>query len=201
MIIKKVDFITSSSSISQCPRPVIPEYGFTGRSNVGKSSLINYLTNHSRLAFTSGKPGRTQTINHYLVDEQWYLVDLPGYGYAKTSKKQRDSMATLIEDYTLHRVSLACLFVLIDARHKPMKIDLDFIHWLGVSQVPLGIVFTKTDKAKKAPLENNIRAFQQRMLEHWEETPPFFLTSAVQKKGKAELLEFIAQVNAEFSKP
>ena len=191
MEIKNAQFLVSSSKVSQCPLPVKPEFAFIGRSNVGKSSLINLLTNRKDLAKVSVKPGKTQTINHFDIDEKWYLVDLPGYGYAKTSKSLREGFGQMIEDYILKRENLYCTFILIDARLKPQAIDLDFIQWLGVHNQPLVIVLTKTDKMKRNELEASKKVFCDKMFTIWEELPPIFLSSTVTKAGRKEILDFI----------
>ncbi len=189
--IRNAVFIKSSSKLGECPKNDQPEFAFIGRSNVGKSSLINLLTGKKNLAKTSSTPGKTTLINHYHMDEKWFLVDLPGYGYAKRSKAERKKFGPLIEDYILGRTNLACLFVLIDCRHKPQPIDLGFINWLGVNAIPFCIVFTKTDKLGNNALRQNLQNFQETLLETWEELPQFFLTSALQKTGREELLVFI----------
>jgi GTP-binding protein len=194
MIINKAEFIKSSAQPSECPTTKLSELAFIGRSNVGKSSLINLLTGRKNLAKTSVSPGKTRLINHFLIDEQWFLVGLPGYGYAKVSKKDRSKFTKLIEDYITERENLKCLFVLIDCRHKPQKSDMDFIRWLGVNQVPFIIVFTKTDKPTQKELHANIEAFKEEMLETWEQVPEYFLSSSVKKSGRDEILKFIAGI-------
>ena len=195
MEINNIKFLTSNTDYEKCPKPDKPEYAFIGRSNVGKSSLINYLCNRNKLAYTSSKPGRTQTINHYLVDNAWYLVDLPGYGYAKASKKQRDKTADMIENYARSRINLQCLFVLIDARHEPLKIDIDFINWLGINEVPIAIIFTKTDKVKPGRLDKHMKAFSEELKKAWTDIPNIFSSSAVEKEGKDHILSFIDAIN------
>ncbi|MCK4922329.1 MAG: YihA family ribosome biogenesis GTP-binding protein [Bacteroidales bacterium] len=193
MIIKKAVFIKSSQKNSECPNTKQPEFAFIGRSNVGKSSLINMLTGRKSLAKTSTTPGKTRLINHFLIEDNWYLVDLPGYGYAKVSKKDRERFGLLIEEYILKRESLVCVFVLIDSRLKPQKIDLEFITWLGEKQVPFNIVFTKSDKINKKVLHNNLKAFEESLFENWEELPTRILSSSVTKVGREEILKFIQE--------
>ena len=192
MIITSAEFISSYADVRKCPPPDKAEFAFIGRSNVGKSSLVNMLTNTKTLAKTSAKPGKTQTINHFLINKQWYLVDLPGYGYASVSKTLREGFGKIIDGYVLNRENLSCLFVLIDCRLEPQKIDLSFINWAGGKGVPLGIIFTKADKLSRGELAKNINQFKKTMLLEWEELPPSFVTSAEKKTGKDELLEFIS---------
>lgn len=199
MEIKHAEFICSSAKVSQCPKPDRPEYAFIGRSNVGKSSLINMLTMRQKLAKISGKPGKTRLINHFLINQSWYLVDLPGYGYAKISKSQRLVFQKLIDSYIMQRPNLLYLFVLLDVRHAPQSSDLQFMEQLGLAAIPFAMVFTKADKLSKNKIEENLRHYRQKMLESWEELPPVFLTSASKNQGKAELLNFIAQSNATFA--
>lgn len=189
--IRNALFIKSSSKLGECPNTDQAEFAFTGRSNVGKSSLINLLTGRKNLAKTSSTPGKTTLINHYHMDEKWFLVDLPGYGYAKRSKSERKKFGPLIEDYILGRENLYCLFALIDSRLNPQPIDLSFIHWLGVNSIPFCVVFTKTDKLGKNQLHQNIQNFQDALLETWEELPRFFFTSSQHKTGREELLGFV----------
>lgn len=198
MEIKNPRFLKSSQKLSELPPDDKPEYAFVGRSNVGKSSLINRLCNRKQLAKTSGTPGKTQLINHFLIDDTWYIVDLPGYGYAQVSKKERKVFQSMITEFVVERESLMCVMVLIDSRIKPQKIDLEFIEFLGVNEVPFVIVFTKTDKPKKTELAANIELFKNKMLETWEELPPMFQTSAVKGTGKEELLGYIDEVNKLF---
>lgn len=200
MIIKSVNFIKSSSKWQECPEPLIPEYAFIGRSNVGKSSLINALMNHKDLAKTSQTPGKTQLINHFLVNEEWYLTDLPGYGYAKVSKSLRKDFEKLIHNYILNRKNLVNLFVLVDIRHSPQKIDLEFMEWCGENGVPFSIVFTKSDKVKPGAVVQNIQHYQTQLLETWEGLPDLYTTSAEKKIGGEEILKFIQQTNAELYK-
>lgn len=195
MVIKSAEFVISNSQVSKCPTTGLPEYAFIGRSNVGKSSLINMLTGKKGLAMTSQKPGKTQLINHFIINGAWYLVDLPGYGYARLSKDGREKLKTMIEDYTLERKELVCLFVLIDSRHEPQKIDLEFIQWLGEEGVPFALVFTKADKLTKGRLSANLEAYKARLLEEWEELPPIFVTSSEQQLGRDELLSYIEGIN------
>ena len=195
MVIKSAEFVISNSQVSKCPTTGLPEYAFIGRSNVGKSSLINMLTGKKGLAMTSQKPGKTQLINHFIINGAWYLVDLPGYGYARLSKDGREKLKTMIEDYTLERKELVCLFVLVDSRHEPQKIDLEFIQWLGEEGVPFALVFTKTDKLTKGRLAANLEAYKARLLEEWEELPPIFVTSSEQQLGRDELLSYIEGIN------
>lgn len=196
MIIKSADFVISNTDPSKCPEGNQPEYAFIGRSNVGKSSLINMLTKREGLAKTSQTPGKTLLINHFLINRQWYLVDLPGYGYAQRSKKQRDELQRIIWSYIAQREQLTCLFVLIDSRHKPQAIDVEFINKLGEYGVPFAIVFTKLDKLGSNAGRENINSYKQHLLESWEELPPIFATSAKDKRGREELLDYIEQINA-----
>ncbi len=197
MIIKTAEYIASFVSVSQCPEPDKPEYAFIGRSNVGKSSLINMLTGRKALARVSNTPGKTQTINHFLINQEWYLVDLPGYGYAKISKTQRKKWETFIRSYLSKRENLQCVFLLIDGRIPPQKIDLEFADWMGELGIPFVLVFTKTDDKKKFK-PANIKTFEKKMLETWEEMPTYFVTSARKKTGRDEVLNFITDINAEF---
>ena len=195
MVIKSAEFVISNSQVSKCPTTGLPEYAFIGRSNVGKSSLINMLTGKKGLAMTSQKPGKTQLINHFIINGAWYLVDLPGYGYARLSKDGREKLKTMIEDYTLERKELVCLFVLVDSRLEPQKIDLEFIQWLGEEGVSFALVFTKADKLTKGRLAANLEAYKARLLEEWEELPPIFVTSSEQQLGRNELLSYIEGIN------
>lgn len=195
MLIKSAEFVVSNSRVEKCPTTGLPEYAFIGRSNVGKSSLINMLTGRKGLAMTSQKPGKTQLINHFIINKEWHLVDLPGYGYARLSKDGRDGLRRMIEDYVLERRELVCLFVLLDARLEPQKIDLEFIEWLGEESVPFALVFTKADKLSKGKLSANISAYKDRLLEGWEELPPLFITSSEARTGRDELLDYIEGIN------
>jgi len=195
MIIKTARFVISNSDIDKCPKPNLPEYAFIGRSNVGKSSLINMLTGNSKLAKISGNPGKTRLINHFIINDEWYLVDLPGYGFAKVSKTDRKKFEQFIRKYILQRENLYCICLLIDSRHEPQTIDLEFMDWLGESQVPFVIVFTKTDKLNKTQFENFQMNYTNKMLETWDEVPKMFVTSAETGLGKNDLLEFIEGVN------
>jgi GTP-binding protein len=194
-IVKSAKFIISNTDIKKCPQDGKPEYAFIGRSNVGKSSLINMLTNQRKLAMTSATPGKTLLINHFLINNEWYLVDLPGYGYAKRSKSQTEQLEHIISSYVLDRQQLTLLFVLIDSRHAPQKIDLEFIQWLGENGVPFSIIFTKADKLTKTALAGNIAAYKNRLLEEWEELPQIFITSSETAYGREEVLGYINQVN------
>lgn len=198
MIVKIAEFVVSNTKLELCPEPNKPEYAFIGRSNVGKSSLINYLTGHKKLAKTSGKPGKTQLINHFMINNEWYLVDLPGYGYAQTSKTNRKKWEAFIADYILHRKNLMNLFVLIDSRLPAQKIDLDFMEWLGEKGVPFSMVFTKTDKLSSSALNKNLLAYKKEMLKVWEEMPINFTTSAAGKVGKEPILNYIESINGVF---
>ena len=191
----KASFVISSPDVASCPRSTLPEYAFIGRSNVGKSSLINMLTRNPKLAKTSQKPGKTLLINHFLIDDKWHLVDLPGYGYAQAGQKQREKLRLMIERYCLLRQELCSLFVLVDCRHEPQQIDLAFMEWLGENEVPFAIVFTKGDKLGKVRLRENVEAYKQKMLETWVELPPVFVTSAETGMGGDELLQYIESVN------
>ena len=191
----KADFIASYGISSQLPESDRPELSFSGRSNVGKSSLINMLTNNKKLAKTSATPGKTLLINHFLINNEWYLVDLPGYGYAKISKKEQEKLQQIISSYILHREQMTNLFVLVDSRHEPQKIDMEFIEWLGESGIPFSIVFTKADKSKPTKLKANIDAYLKALKEQWEELPPYFITSSENKTGRTELLNYIESIN------
>lgn len=195
MKINQAEFVISNTDVGKCPKDRIPEYAFIGRSNVGKSSLINALTDHKNLAKTSGRPGKTQLINHFLINKNWFLVDLPGYGYAKVSKTKRDVFQKFITDYFLKREQLICTFVLVDVRHEPQKIDLDFMAFLGNQQIPFCIIFTKADKLGSSSLQKNIKNYQTKILEQWSAMPQFFVTSAVSKTGREEILDYIDQIN------
>jgi GTP-binding protein len=196
MNITKAEFLMSNTRIDHLPNDNIPEYAFIGRSNVGKSSLINMLVQRRGLAKTSSVPGKTVAINHFIVNDAWYLVDLPGYGYAQHSKKQRDTWRIMINNYIKQRRNLVCTFVLVDSRIEPQNNDLGFVEWLGENQVPFCIVFTKADKVSKADLDKNVEAFKARLLEDWEELPPIFITSSEKKQGRDEVLDYIEEQNA-----
>ena len=195
MVIKSAEFVISNSRVEKCPTTGLPEYAFIGRSNVGKSSLINMLTARKGLAMTSQKPGKTQLINHFIINDAWYLVDLPGYGYARLGKDSRDSLRRMIEDYVLERKELVLLFVLLDCRHDPQKIDLEFIQWLGEEGVPFALVFTKADKLSKGRLAANVEAYKAKLHEEWEELPLIFVTSSEERMGRDELLGYIEGIN------
>ena len=197
MKIVKAEFLKSSSKMSQVPESKKPEYAFIGRSNVGKSSLINMLVNNKNLAKTSGRPGKTQLINHFEINDSWYLVDLPGYGYARVSKKMKEGFTQLIMDYIEKRENLTNLFVLIDSRLEPQKIDLEFMEWLGELGVPFSMVFTKIDKLKGNELNKNLKVYKKKMLEVWEEVPVYFATSSETGAGKEELLGYIDRINVQ----
>ncbi|MEI6507496.1 MAG: ribosome biogenesis GTP-binding protein YihA/YsxC [Bacteroidota bacterium] len=201
MEIKKAIFVTSSGKTSECPKPDKPEYAFIGRSNVGKSSLINMLCNQKELARTSSNPGKTIAINHFLIDDKWYVVDLPGYGYAKRSKELRTKWEDELEKYLRERENLQYLFVLIDSRIAPQKSDLEFVNFLGKVGVPFAITFTKIDKLNQKERNKNFKDFTNKVLEYWDELPPVFQTSANEKKGRKEILKFIGDTNKEFVKP
>ena len=190
----KSKFITSSASLSQCPQDTRAEFAFIGRSNVGKSSLINMLTEHKGLAKTSATPGKTLLINHFLIDEQWYIVDLPGYGFAKRSKKVQEDIEKMISSYILQREQLVNVFLLIDIRHDPQRIDREFMNWLGENGVPFSIVFTKADKLGTVKAKQNVRQYLNTLLDTWEELPPHFITSSEKRQGKQELLSYIQEI-------
>lgn len=185
----------SNSQVAKCPKDRLPEYAFIGRSNVGKSSLINMLTNCKNLAKTSGRPGKTQLINHFKINDRWFLVDLPGYGYARVSKTTKQVFQRFITDYFEQREQLVSAFVLVDIRHEPQKIDVEFMQWLGERAIPFAIIFTKADKLKPQAIERNVAAYKEALLEWWEEFPPYFVTSAQNKTGKEELTQYIEQTN------
>jgi len=198
--IKSAEFIMSNSNVTKAPKDRIPEYAFIGRSNVGKSSLINMLMERKDLAKISGKPGKTQLINHFLINESWFLVDLPGYGYAQISKKKRTIFQFFIENYFKEREQLVCTFVLIDSRHDPQKIDIEFMQFLGTNQIPFCLVFTKADKLGNSKLNQQIATYKKKLLQHWEELPTCFLTSSASGLGRKEFLDFIEGVNQDVSK-
>lgn len=195
MIINDAKFVVSNSTYTQCPQHHLPEYAFIGRSNVGKSSLINMLTQRSKLAMTSSTPGKTMLINHFLINNEWYLVDLPGYGYARRSKKDIEKLEVLIKGYIAGREQLTNLFVLIDSRLEPQRIDLEFIEWLGENGVPFSIIFTKADKTKKGELKKNVQRFMQVLSEQWEELPTYFVSSSERNLGRNEILGYIDEIN------
>ena len=195
MIIKSAEFKVSNSTVSKCPDTTLPEYAFIGRSNVGKSSLINMLTGRNALAKTSSTPGKTMLINHFLINDEWYIVDLPGYGYARRGKDSRDELRRMIEGYVLHRAQMTNLFVLVDSRHEPQKIDLEFMEWCGENGVPFSIVFTKMDKLGKIIGGRHVAEYKKRLLETWEELPPIFETSSQDGRGRDEILAYIDEIN------
>lgn len=195
MVIKTAEFVTSSARWQDCPEPTMPEYAFIGRSNVGKSSLINAMLNFKDLAKTSQTPGKTQLINHFVINEQWFLTDLPGYGYARVSKTKRKEFEKLITNYILNRKNLVNLFVLVDARHTPQKIDIEFIEWCGENSVPFSIVFTKADKLKPNTVISNVEHYKTELLKTWEDLPEIFVTSAEKRDGTDEVLKLISKTN------
>ena len=203
MEIKSAEFIISNTKVDLCPKGDLPEYAFIGRSNVGKSSLINMLTRKPKLAMTSATPGKTLLINHFLInagtDQHWHLVDLPGYGFAQAGKKQRAKLKTMIERYCLLREALVSLFVLIDCRHEPQQIDLEFMEWLGEQEIPFAIVFTKADKLTKSKLTMNVNSYKEKLQEVWEELPPIFVTSAEKGLGEQELISYIEGINRDIA--
>jgi GTP-binding protein len=195
MEVKTAQFVMSNTDVRKCPEGTLPEYAFIGRSNVGKSSLINMITHHKGLALTSQKPGKTQLINHFIINNEWYLVDLPGYGYAQRGKAGRENIKRIIENYILGREQLTSLFVLIDSRHQPQKIDLEFMEWLGENGVPFSIIFTKIDKISKGKLNENMETYKNTMYETWDELPPILTSSAETREGKEEILDYIHNIN------
>ena len=199
MKIKSAEFVMSNSDVAKCPKEKLSEYAFIGRSNVGKSSLINMLMQRKNLAKTSGRPGKTQLINHFMVNKNWFLVDLPGYGYARVSKKAKKTFQKFITDYFDKRKQLVLAFVLVDCRHEPQPIDLDFMQYLGENQIPFSIVFTKADKLKPNALERNIEAYSQKLLETWEEMPSYFTSSSSKSIGRDEVLNYIGSINDEIA--
>lgn len=196
MQIKQAEFVVSNADYKKCPTHDKPEFAFVGRSNVGKSSLINMLTGRKALAMTSSTPGKTMLINHFLINDSWYLVDLPGYGYAQRGKKAMEQLRHLISSYVLGREQLTCLFVLVDSRLEPQKIDLEFIRFLGENGVPFALIFTKSDKTKRSQLGGNVARFLKTLKEEWEELPPHFVTSSADRSGRDEVLDYINQINA-----
>lgn len=195
MEIRSAEFVISNTKVEKCPATQLPEYAFIGRSNVGKSSLINMLTKRPKLAMTSATPGKTLLINHFLVNKEWFLVDLPGYGYAMRGKRQVDKIQRIIESYILEREQMTCLFVLVDCRLEPQKIDLEFMEWLGENEVPFAIIFTKADKLGGGKARENVNRYLQKLKEQWEELPPYFLSSSEKKIGRMEILDYIDSVN------
>ena len=195
MEITSAEFVISNTDVKKCPGGTFPEYAFIGRSNVGKSSLINMLTGRKGLAMTSATPGKTMLINHFLINKSWYIVDLPGYGYARRGQKGKDQIRTIIEDYILEREQLTNLFVLIDCRHEPQKIDLEFMEWLGENEIPFSLIFTKIDKISKGRLQENLKVYQTKLLESWEELPPILLSSSEKKEGRDKILNYIDEIN------
>jgi GTP-binding protein len=200
MKIKSAEFVMSNSDVTKCPKEKLIEYAFIGRSNVGKSSLINMLMQKKSLAKTSGRPGKTQLINHFLINKNWFLVDLPGYGYAKVSKSSKRIFQKFITQYFSKRQQLALAFVLIDCRHKPQKVDLEFMQWMGENQVPFSIIFTKQDKMKPNALIKNIEDYKLKMLESWEEMPNYFITSSSNGTGRDKVLNYMSEINSLVSK-
>lgn len=196
MHIKSAEFMMSNSDVAKCPKDRLPEYAFIGRSNVGKSSLINMLMLRKSLAKTSGRPGKTQLINHFLINKSWYLVDLPGYGYARVSKSSKKVFQKFITNYFEKREQMVLAFVLIDSRHEPQPIDMEFMEWMGEKGIPFNIIFTKADKLKPKALERNIDVYSKKMLETWDEMPPYFITSATDSTGRDEVLNYISELNS-----
>lgn len=199
MEITYAEFVISNTDVKKCPAGTFPEYAFIGRSNVGKSSLINMLTGRKGLAMTSATPGKTMLINHFLINNSWYLVDLPGYGYARRGQKGQEQIRTIIEDYILEREQMTNLFVLIDSRLEPQKIDLEFMEWLGENGIPFAIIFTKADKLKGGRLKINISAYLRELRKQWEELPPYFITSSEERLGRTEVLNYIESINKELN--
>ena len=195
MEISSSEFVISNTDVKKCPAGIFPEYAFIGRSNVGKSSLINMLTNRKGLAMTSATPGKTMLINHFLINKNWYIVDLPGYGYARRGQKGKDQIRTIIEDYILEREQMTNLFVLIDSRLEPQKIDLEFMEWLGENGIPFAIIFTKADKLKGGRLKMNINSYLRELRKQWEELPPYFISSSEDRTGRKEILDYIENIN------
>lgn len=195
MIVNNARFIISNTDVAKCPEGAKHEYAFIGRSNVGKSTLINMLTGRKGLAMTSATPGKTMLINHFLINDSWYIVDLPGYGYARRGKESRNELRRIIDSYILRRVQMTNLFVLVDSRHEPQKIDLEFMEWLGENEVPFSIVFTKVDKLGPEAAKRNIAAYCEKLLEQWEALPPVFVTSGTSGRGREELLDYIEELN------
>ena len=199
MEITSAEFVISNTDGKKCPAGTFPEYAFIGRSNVGKSSLINMLTARKGLAMTSATPGKTMLINHFLINKNWYLVDLPGYGYARRGQKGKDQIRTIIEDYILEREQMTNLFLLIDSRLEPQKIDLEFMEWLGENGIPFSIIFTKADKLKSGRLKMNINAYLRELSKQWEELPPYFISSSENRTGRTEILDYIESINKDLN--
>ncbi len=199
MEITSAEFVISNTNVKKCPAGTFPEYAFIGRSNVGKSSLINMLTARKGLAMTSATPGKTMLINHFLINKNWYLVDLPGYGYARRGQKGKDQIRTIIEDYILEREQMTNLFLLIDSRLEPQKIDLEFMEWLGENGIPFSIIFTKADKLKAGRLKMNINAYLRELSKQWEELPPYFISSSESRTGRTEILDYIESINKDLN--
>ena len=199
MEITSAEFVISNTDVKKCPAGTFPEYAFIGRSNVGKSSLINMLTARKGLAMTSATPGKTMLINHFLINKNWYLVDLPGYGYARRGQKGKDQIRTIIEDYILEREQMTNLFLLIDSRLEPQKIDLEFMEWLGENGIPFSIIFTKADKLKSGRLKLNINAYLRELSKQWEELPPYFISSSENRTGRTEILDYIESINKDLN--
>ena len=199
MEIISAEFVISNTDVKKCPAGIFPEYAFIGRSNVGKSSLINMLTARKGLAMTSATPGKTMLINHFLINKNWYLVDLPGYGYARRGPKGKDQIRTIIEDYILEREQMTNLFVLIDSRLEPQNIDLEFMEWLGENGIPFSIIFTKADKLKGGRLKMNVNAYLRELSKQWEELPPYFISSSENRTGRTEILNYIENINKEIN--
>ena len=199
MEITSAEFVISNTDVKKCPAGTFPEYAFIGRSNVGKSSLINMLTARKGLAMTSATPGKTMLINHFLINKNWYLVDLPGYGYARRGQKGKDQIRTIIEDYILEREQMTNLFLLIDSRLEPQKIDLEFMEWLGENGIPFSIIFTKADKLKSGRLKMNINAYLRELSKQWEELPPYFISSSENRTGRIEILDYIESINKDLN--
>ena len=199
MEITSAEFVISNTDVKKCPAGTFPEYAFIGRSNVGKSSLINMLTARKGLAMTSATPGKTMLINHFLINKNWYLVDLPGYGYARRGQKGKDQIRTIIEDYILEREQMTNLFLLIDSRLEPQKIDLEFMEWLGENGIPFSIIFTKADKLKSGRLKMNINAYLRELRKQWEELPPYFISSSENRTGRTEILDYIESINKDLN--
>lgn len=198
MVIKEAKFVVSNTNVEKCPQDKLPEYAFIGRSNVGKSSLINMLVNKKNLAMTSANPGKTMLINHFLINNEWYIVDLPGYGYARRAKDTRDAFKKMIQAYVIKREQMTNLFVLVDGRHAPQKIDMQFIEWLGENGIPFSIVFTKMDKMGINAGKSNVESYKRELLKQWDELPPLFITSSADRRGRDELLGYIESINKEY---